>query len=822
MNSSDWKIVESELTTLFNLNELERRNYLKKLSKDNPTLFNEVNECWNNIQASGSFLNKGAIDNYKTLINEMIQSDNVGSTPSMEGRIIGKYQITHKLGRGGMGDVYLAKRVDGDFNKEVAFKFLRVGIKHEQLMARFKQEQQIQAKLNHPSIPALYDADVDEYGTPYIIMEYVKGRPLSEYLEEVKLPSRERVTLFIQICQVIHFAHQNLIIHRDLKPSNILITEEGNCKLLDFGISKLLGEVDDGLTKTNAQFFSVRYASPEQVQGKPVTTATDIYALGMILHELLCEFLPYETGGTNLSSIEHKICHNPIPKPSISVLQQKKEATLVEDKLKLSRLLKGDLDNIILKSLEKEPHRRYASAKEFSEDLERYLNNEPVLARPAKLVYTVSKYIQRNKIAVAASLIFLTTLISGFIFHSITVTNERNTAELQAKKFEEMSEFLIHLFEYDDLSIPPQEATIANLLDAGVSSLDDKLSDNPEVQAEIMLAIGNSYLQLGEITSGFEMTTKAAAIYEQLPIANTLSKSRVYLNLANAHYENGQVDAIQRIDYAIEIAEQEFGYYSEEYAEALWLKGKAIYRAASGESTEAEEIMDRYLDIISNIFPKKSPEYGIAVSEHAAYRYDLNERLEALKEAVKVNEEIHGRNHSTVANILNTLGFYYRTNDIEQSIRYFNEAIDIYSQMYGDAHFRTINSLTNLGDTYRRSGDMEKSITTFQRAVKAARTVYPTGSIRIADPLYWLSNAQIETGSLISAEQNLKEVLSVYEKNYEVGSLKVEMARSNLGYAIRLQGRDAEGTLLIEQTLENVRRIHGNNHRLIDFANSKL
>lgn len=823
MNKNEWEKAETELSILFDLDAQERKKYLKKLSTDNPTLFQEVNELWNYIEESESFLSNSAIDNYRTIISEMIDSNIDLTKPRMEGRIIGKYQIVHKLGHGGMGNVYLAKRVDGDFNKEVAIKFLRIGINQDSILARFKQEQQIHAKLNHPSIPALYDADVDEQGTPYIIMEYVKGKSLSSYLRESKPSLNERLKLFVQICQVIHFAHQNLVIHRDLKPSNILITDEGNCKLLDFGISKLLEEeIDSGLTKTNAQFFSVKYAAPEQVQGNAITTATDIYALGMILHELVCDFLPYETDTNSILEVEHTICNKPITKPSAKVLQQNNDVLSREDKIKLSRILKGDLDNIILKSLEKDPLRRYASAKEFSEDLERYLNNRPVLARPAGFIYSINKFVRRNKMTVATSFFFFITLLSGFIYHSVTVTIERNTAELQAKKFEQISEFLIYLFEYDDLTIPPEEATIANLLDAGVSSIDEKLSSDPEVQAEIMLTIGNSYLQLGEILSGFEMVSRATEIYERLPLTNTLSKSRVYLYLANAYYENGHSDSFIKIDQAIEIAKQEHGYYSKEYSEALWLKGKAIYRAEGGESMEAEEIMDRYLDIISNVFPKNSPEYGVAVSEHAAYRFDLNERLEALKKAIKVNEQIHGKNSPSVANILNTLGFYYRSTDVDQSIIYFNEAIDIYENLYGDAHFRTINSLTNLGDTYLKTGDMDKSIITFQRAVNAAKSVYPAGSIRIADPLYWLSNAQIQTGSLNIAEQNLIEVLTVYEKNYEAGSLKVEMARSNLGYAIRLQGRDTEGTLLIKQTLENVRRVHGNNHRLIDFANSRL
>ncbi len=822
MNKKDWERAEAEFDIIFDLSDDEREKHFEKLKQEQPELYKQVKEIWEYAEQSDSFLT-GGIDYFKTFVSEMVKENSETNVPKMEGKSVGKYKIVKQLGYGGMGTVYLAERSDGSFDQQVALKFIRSGMNHDLLVARFKQEQQIQARLAHPSIPALYDADVDEHGTPYIVMEYVKGKSITEYSKDHNPGLREKIALFKEVCQVIHFAHQNLVIHRDLKPSNILITEEGSCKLLDFGISKLLDEeAENNLTKTNARLFSVKYAAPEQLQGKPVTTATDIYSLGVILHELLCGFPPYGTNTKSLAEMERSICEKPVSKPSTSIIQNNEITEAVEEKIRISKQLKGDLDNIILKALEKEPERRYASVKEFSEDLERYLGNKPVLARPGGFFYTSGKFIQRNKLAVASAVAVFMVLLAGFIYHSITVTAERNAAQLEAQKFEQMSGFLIDLFDYDDLAIPPEEATIANLLDAGVNRISEDLGDNPEVQAEIMLAIGNSYLQLGNIVTGYEMTAQAVDIYEQLPEDNTLSKSQVYLNLANAKYENGQPDAMESIDKAIEIAKEEYGEISAEHAEALWLKGKVVYRAEGGESPEAEEIMDRYLEITKQVFSEDSPEYGLAVAEHAAYRVNIEERLEALKVAAEVNQNIHGPNHPRVANIFNTLGFYYRASDEEQSISYFNQSIDIYAELYGDAHFRTINTLTNLGDTYRRAGQMEKSIETFQRAVDAAKSVYPDGSIRIADPQYWLSNAQIEAEMLAEAEQNLVEVLSVYEQNYELGALKVEMARSNLGYAIRLQGRDTEGRQLIEQTLKNVREVHGEEHRLIDFANSRL
>lgn len=823
MDEKKWKQAEEEFNVIYDLNARERDSYFEKLRQEKPKLYELVKELWDYSLQTGSFLKSDVINNFETLVQDFANNDIAKKSRNMAGREVGKFKIIKKLGIGGMGAIYLAERADGSYDQKVALKFIRTELKSDVLIERFKREQQIQAMLAHPSIPALFDADIDEHGVPYIVMEYVEGQTIREYIEQRKLSLVEKLSIFIQICDIIHFAHQNLVIHRDLKPSNILITAEGKCKLLDFGISKLLDDNSGAdLTLSDMHFLSLRYAAPEQLKHQPVTTATDIYSLGVILHEMLCGTLPYQIESKTLGEIEQAICEKDIPKPSTRILRSDAEDAASASSLKLSRVLKGDLDNIILKALEKEPVRRYSSVKEFSDDIQRFLNNEPVTARPAGLLYTSGKFIRRNKIAVGTALTIFFTLLSGFIYHSVTISAERDIARLEAEKFKQMSGFLIDLFDYDDLAVLPEEASIANLLESGVNRIDAELSNNPEVQTEILLAIGRSYLRLGNIASGYEMIAKAATISETLPKSRTLKKSEVYYNLGNAKMLYGHPDTDEIIEKTIEIAKEESGEVSYDYAEALWLKANSIYKKERGRTPESEAISEQYLEIIQQIFNKDTPEYGLAVSEYATYRVDINERLEALKKAVQVNENIHGRYHPRVANVLNTLGFNYRSVNLDSAITYFNQAIHIYTELYGEAHFRTINSLTNLGDSYRRTGDFEKSTKTFQRAVSAGRLAYPEGSIRIADPQYWLANAQIEMGLYEEAEKNLREVFVVYESNYEPGTQRVEMARTNLGYAIKLQGRTAQGTKLIEQSIKNVKQLHGEDHNLINFAKSRL
>jgi serine/threonine protein kinase len=357
--------------------------------------------------------------------------------PQPAGRRIGAYEIVRELGRGGMGAVYLAKRVDGQFEKQVAIKLLKRGTDTDEILRRFQAERRILARLDHPNIARLLDAGTTDDGLPYFVMEYVAGLPVTQYVRDKQLALPARLELFLKICGGVHFAHRHLIVHRDLKPSNILVTPEGEPKLLDFGIAKLLASGDEAieLTLTAERRFTPICASPEQARGEPVTTATDVYALGALLYELLTDQPPHRFSRPHPSPEELARVIGEVEPPSPSLASPERERR---------RLLRGDLDNIAQLALRKEPTRRYASVSDFAEDIHRHLDGRPVHARPHTAGYLTRRFLGRHKVGVAISgLAAVAALcIGGIVIWQTSKTAERS-ANLQGDAKSSLSDFQI-------------------------------------------------------------------------------------------------------------------------------------------------------------------------------------------------------------------------------------------------------------------------------------------------------------------------------------------------------------------------------------------
>ena len=370
---------------------------------------------------------------------------------NFEGRRIGPYEILHEIGRGGMGAVYLAQRADEVFHKQVAFKILRPGFTTPELLRRFQREREILAGLGHPHIAHLLDGGTTEEGWPYFVMEYVEGKPITHYCDEHKLSITERLKLFRAVCAAVQYAHQNLIVHRDLKPSNILVTSNGTVKLLDFGIAKLLsdqGEQAADFTRTGIHLMTPEYASPEQVKGEAITTAVDVYSLGVVLYELLTGHRPYRIEARVPHEVARIICEEQPIRPS-TVISQWEEVTAAANQQttitpeqvshvregkpgKLRKRLSGDLDTILLMALRKEPQSRYSSVEKFSDDVGRHLDGLPVRAQKETFRYRTSKFVRRYRTPVIAAMLVLITLtfgIAGSIWQAQLVRAEKMRAD---------------------------------------------------------------------------------------------------------------------------------------------------------------------------------------------------------------------------------------------------------------------------------------------------------------------------------------------------------------------------------------------------------
>ena len=410
MQADSWKLVKDILRDALRTDTSRRREYLERIDAPGDVRA-EVESLLACEAESADFMSLPITD----FSRDFASNRDAEPETSLIGQRIGIYEIVREIGVGGMGAIYLARRADGKFEQRVAIKMLKREFNHEKLRRHFRREREIQARLNHPNIARLLDAGTTDDGVPFFVMEYIDGIPIDKYCEKNNLDLDGRLKLFNRVCDAVTHAHRNLIIHRDLKPSNILVGDAGEPKLLDFGISKLLDEGDlaSGQPVTILRAMTPEYASPEQIRGEPVTTATDIYSLGVVLYKLLTGRFPYNFDNATNGDVLKQITDTEPTVPSDSESSLDKQGRASGRECARSEQLKGDLDNIILKSLSKEPDRRYQTVEQFSADIWRYMDGLPVLARPATLSYRASKFYGRNKISVLAGIFIVVSLLTG-------------------------------------------------------------------------------------------------------------------------------------------------------------------------------------------------------------------------------------------------------------------------------------------------------------------------------------------------------------------------------------------------------------------------
>ncbi|MEY2512179.1 MAG: eukaryotic-like serine/threonine-protein kinase [Verrucomicrobiota bacterium] len=430
------------------------------------------------------------------------------------GRRVGAYAIIRELGRGGMGAVYLAQRADGAFEKQVAIKVLKRGTDTDEVLQRFQSEREILARLNHPNIARLLDAGTTNDGLPYFVMDYVDGKPITRYADEYRLPLVERLHLFRVVCSAVSYAHQNLIIHRDLKPSNVLVTTEGEVKLLDFGIAKLVQQVESeqpDVTVTMLRVMTPEYASPEQVKGEPVTTLSDVYSLGVFLYELLTGERPYKFKSRAPDVITKAICEQEPERPSTAVARSDGNSKL---ETRSSRILKGDLDNIVLKALRKEPERRYRSVDQFSGDIRRHLEGLPVQARQDTAVYRASKFVRRHKVGVLAAGLVALALVGGTITTAWQAHQTRLEKTLAEQRFAEVRK-LAHsvLFDYHDAiaALPGSTAVRQRLVRDALEYLDG-LSKQASNDTGLLREVAAAYEKVAMVQGGATVSSRGTAL----------------------------------------------------------------------------------------------------------------------------------------------------------------------------------------------------------------------------------------------------------------------------------------------------------------------
>jgi serine/threonine protein kinase len=497
MEVERWQRLSPLLDAMFELDADTRLRSLELLREEDPQLAGEL-EALMALEAER---------------DDFLSQPLVAPLPGMRsGLLIGPYRLERMLGEGGMGQVWLASRADGLYQRRVALKLLRPGLADPKLRVRFTRERQILARLEHPHIARLLDAGISEDNQPYLALEYVDGEPLTDWCRAHEFSLDGRLRLFLQTCAAVSHAHANLIVHRDLKPSNILVTPLDEVRLLDFGIAKLLdSEFAPDQTRTGLRTFTLHYAAPEQIWGYSVTTMTDVYSLGVVLYELLTDSMPYQLKRQSDAAWEEAILGIDPLRPSLAVMRSD-EAIDAHTLRRRARALAGDLDNIVLKALAKRPELRYPSVEALAQDLQRFRDGKPVQARPQSVNYRVRKYVHRHRWALATALLVTLVLTTALGM----VAWQARQAVQEASRAQALQDFVVGLFEHAGGGNGDGRIDVHQLLDVGVQRGARELARQPAARAELFGVIARLRLGLGDYREALALLNRQAAIVEAL------------------------------------------------------------------------------------------------------------------------------------------------------------------------------------------------------------------------------------------------------------------------------------------------------------------
>ena len=723
MTPERWQKIQDIFEQAVALTDSQREDFLKQTCLGDHDLYRYVEGMIAAGAKTGGFIEKAIVGAAVGGADEV----------SWPGRRIGPYRIERELGRGGMGEVFLAVRDDDEFEKQVAIKTARVGIRTDEILRRFRNERQILANLDHPNIARLLDGGTTENGTPYVVMDYVDGVRLDEYCDRNEITFKQRLEIFRRVCSAVSYAHQNLIIHRDIKPSNILVGEDGIPKLLDFGIAKLLA--GDGSangeagTRTGVRLMTPEYASPEQVRGQQITTAADVYSLGVVLYELLTGRRPYDLENRSSLEIDRLICEQEPSRPSTNATARAIDRSTGDQRSRVtnqhSKALRGDLDNIILMALRKEPERRYSSVEQFSDDIRRHLEGLPVLARHDTFGYRANKFIRRHSVGVIASTAVAILIAALVGFYTWQLAEERNRARAEARKAEQVSQFLTQLFASSD----PRETggdklTAKQILDAGADRIETELAGQPEVRAALMDVMGVAYQNLGLLDEAERLLRGALEIRQNLYGTHDKNTAESLNHLASVY--------IARTDY--------------NSAEPMFRRALEIEQSLDNDSAEVADLLN-----------------NIAQVELSKGSDDEAERL--YLEALALNRELFGAAHREIATNLSNLGSVMaRKGETERALDYFRQGMIMRRTLLGDDHPDLAYSANNVAAMLHVMGRSEEAEPYYRQAAEIRRN-----ALGEQHPMYNNTSANlalllVDNGKLAEAESILERVLAAYER----------------------------------------------------------
>jgi len=772
MEGDRWKALSPLLDDLLELSGRARQQRLSMIQATDPGLAADLSRLMDLEEERPDFMSQPVVS---------------GDVGMQAGDEIGPYKLVSPLGEGGMGQVWLAVRADGLYERRVALKRLRPGLGDVGRHARFTRERQILARLGHAHIARLLDAGISADGQPYLALDYVRGEPITDYAHKLNLDIGTRLQLFLQVCAAVSHAHANLVVHRDLKPSNILVTSAGEVCLLDFGIAKLL-DADQAqageITRTGARAFTLHYAAPEQLRGEVITTMTDVYALGVVLYELLTDCKPYELERATDAAWEEAILEEEPARPSQVAMRKAKETEPPAERRR-ARALSGDLDNIILKTLNKQPEQRYASVEALAQDLRRYLDGQPVQARAQSFSYRTRKYLRRHAVGLGIGFAVTSVLAVALAI----VSWQASRAMKEASRAQAMQDFVIALFENSGNASSTRGVDVRALLDAGVARADTELAAQPQARAELLGLIARLRSGLGDDAEALALLERQKQLLE--PLGAQAPKSLLLDAAALRGYSlrmlGRERDCLSELAPMLPVAQSAESAAPLPVAEFLSQLGRC--HAALEATPVARDLFSRAL-----LLRRASSDAGALVAESETDLAQLapaDQRLAQLRKALAQLRSSGGEQNALGVEIWHHLGETYEEehNALEAEAAY-RQSLDIALARFGANHPRTSAAQQELASVLLGAGKLAEAERLLGLAQDSLLARWGADSPQLAEQEGMRGMVALERDEPAESERLLTDSVRIWRSRNEIDAHAADLC--HLAQAQNELGRDEQ------------------------------
>ncbi len=753
-DSALWRKIEPALDQLLLAPPADRERLIEELSNGDPIFREELSTLVAAHDAALAFLETPP----HVLIETEEQDADRHSGRDIAGRIIGRYKLLEQIARGGMGTVWLASRADGQYEQRVALRLIKRGMDTDEVVSRFLRERQILARLQHPNIARLLDGGVSDDGLPYFAMEHVVGVPITQYCREHRLDIVDRLRLFEVVCHAVQHAHRGLVVHRDLKPSNVLVTDAGDVKLLDFGIAKLLDEEETGTLTGWSRPFTPEYATPEQLTGAPITTACDVYQLGLLLHELLTDALPYHVARHDPAAARRIICEIDVVAPSTHVG---------------SSSLRGDLDAIVLTALRKQPDERYPSAESLADDVRRHRLGRPISVRAATPGYRALKYVRRNRVRIAVASTIGVFALGLALTYTWRIRVERDRALLAVSKAGQSEEFIRRFFQgWNPGGADRRLVSVDAQLDVATRRAERELVATPDMQASLFSLLGSLYTDLGRYGMADTLLSRALRLQQSLGVGDrpdvAATRSRQgFLYLAIGRYQ----DAESAFQDALRV-------------------NRVLFGSRHAESIRAQLDLALLMATVDR-WPAAEREL------HAVLDADANES----RAASLLRAEATSR-----------LGYaLYQLGRFDEARATLEAALDAQRREFGTMSGMTLNTTRSLASVLRDMGQLARADTLYREAHRIAVALYGPEHLETDVALQVWAIQRQRTGDLVEAESMARAGLARSQRLFS--RPRIWLWRQLLGMILLDLEQFDEAERVIRESLVEIPQLYPNGHQ---------